>query len=144
MTLQIKNLEEYQQVYAASVADPEGFWAAQASSFHWHKPWDKVLEWNFTDPDINWFKGGKLNISENCLDRHLDTRGDQVAILWEPNDPEKPHVTYTYRELHAAVCQAANALLAMRLDALMVKEAFIQRAGQIAQRCHQQRCRPHR
>ncbi|MCB9081632.1 MAG: acetate--CoA ligase [Lewinellaceae bacterium] len=112
MTLQIKNLEEYQQVYAASVADPEGFWAAQASSFHWHKPWDKVLEWNFTDPDINWFKGGKLNISENCLDRHLDTRGDQVAILWEPNDPEKPHVTYTYRELHAAVCQAANALRA--------------------------------
>ena len=110
MLLQIKSLDEYKSAYKRSVEDPEGFWAEQASSFTWSKKWDKVLDWNFRDPDVKWFVGGKLNITENCLDRHLDTRGDKVAILWEPNDPKLPAITYTYKELHAEVCKTANAL----------------------------------
>ncbi len=112
MTLQIKSFEEYKDAYRRSVEDPEGFWAEQASTFTWRKKWDKVLEWNFREPDIKWFAGGKLNITENCLDRHLESRGDQVAILFEPNQPDAPVQKYTYRELHAAVCKTANALKA--------------------------------
>ncbi|MCB0640138.1 MAG: acetate--CoA ligase [Phaeodactylibacter sp.] len=116
MTLQIKTLEEYQNAYQRSVEDPEGFWAEQASTFSWRKPWDKVLDWNFKEPNINWFVGGKLNITENCLDRHLETRGDQVAIIWEPNEPNAPSVTYNYKELHAEVCKTANALKANGIE----------------------------
>lgn len=87
MSLQIKSLDEYRQVYARSVADPEGFWAEQASEFYWKKPWKQVLKWNFREPRVKWFLGGKLNITENCLDRHLETRGKQVALIWEPNNP---------------------------------------------------------
>jgi acetyl-CoA synthetase len=112
MTLQIKNFEEYQSAYQRSVADPEGFWAEQAASFTWRKPWTKVLKWNFRQPDIKWFVGGKLNITENCLDRHLATRGKQTAILWEPNDPKAKARKITYKQLHAQVCQFANALKA--------------------------------
>ena len=112
MTLQIKTIEEYQSAYARSVEDPEGFWAEQAETFQWRKPWDKVLDWNFTEPDVKWFVGGKLNITENCLDRHLATRGDQTAIIWEPNDPNTPTRHITYKELHAEVCKTANALKA--------------------------------
>lgn len=112
MTTRIRSFEDYQEVYKRSVEDPEGFWAEQADSFSWRKKWDKVLDWNFRDPDVKWFVGGKMNITENCLDRHLESRGDKVAILWEPNDPNEAHKTYTYRELHAAVCQMANALKA--------------------------------
>ncbi|MCB0553730.1 MAG: acetate--CoA ligase [Phaeodactylibacter sp.] len=112
MTLQIKSFEEYKEVYKRSVEDPEGFWAEQAATFNWHKKWDKVLEWNFREPKIEWFVGGKLNITENCLDRHLESRGDQVAILFEPNQPDAPVQTYTYKQLHAAVCKTANALKA--------------------------------
>ncbi|KAA3633396.1 MAG: acetate--CoA ligase [Bacteroidetes bacterium] len=112
MPLQIKSLDEYKSVYQRSVDDPEGFWAEQAETFNWSKKWDKVLDWNFREPDINWFVGGKTNITENALDRHLETRGDKVAILWEPNDPNAPSKTYTYKELHAEVCKAANALKA--------------------------------
>ena len=112
MTLQIKTIDEYNAAYKRSVEDPEGFWADQASTFQWRKKWDKVLDWDFRKPDIKWFAGGKLNITENCLDRHLETRGDQVAILWEPNNPDAPVRKYTYKQLHAAVCQAANALKA--------------------------------
>ncbi len=112
MTLQIKSFEEYQAEYQRSVEDPEGFWAEQAESFTWRKKWDKVLDWNFSDPDVKWFVGGKLNITENCLDRHLETRGDQVALLWEPNQPDSPVRSFTYRELHAEVCKTANALRA--------------------------------
>ncbi|MCC6725313.1 MAG: acetate--CoA ligase [Saprospiraceae bacterium] len=112
MTLQIKTLDEYKQAWQRSVDDPEGFWAEQAASFQWHKKWSKVLEWDFEQPDIQWFIGGKLNITENCLDRHLATRGDQTAILWEPNDPDAPVRSFTYKELHAEVCRAANALKA--------------------------------
>jgi acetyl-CoA synthetase len=110
MTTQITTFEEYQQVYARSVADPEGFWAEQAETFQWRKKWDKVLDWNFREPNVKWFSGGKLNITENCLDRHLAERGDQVAIKYEANDPSTPVRDITYRELHASVCQAANAL----------------------------------
>lgn len=110
MTLQIKSFEEYQEVYQRSVADPEGFWAEQAATFSWKKPWDKVLDWDFRKPDVKWFVGGKLNITENCLDRHLETRGDQTAIIFEPNDVNASARTYTYRELYTEVCKAANAL----------------------------------
>ena len=116
MTLQIKSFDEYQEVYEKSVQDPEGFWEEQAETFQWKKKWDKVLEWEFQTPEVKWFLGGKLNITENCLDRHLETRGDQVAILYEPNDPNDETKTYTYRELHAAVCQTANALKALGIQ----------------------------
>ncbi|MEL6865867.1 MAG: acetate--CoA ligase [Bacteroidota bacterium] len=112
MTLQIKNLDEYKSVYQRSVENPEAFWAEQAETFTWKKKWDKVLDWDFRKPDVKWFVGGKLNITENCLDRHLETRGDQTAILWEPNDPSQDFKTYTYKELHAEVCKTANALKA--------------------------------
>jgi acetyl-CoA synthetase len=112
MTSVIKTFEEYQQVYERSVTDPEGFWAEQAATFRWQKPWSKVVAWDFVQLDVKWFEGGQLNITENCLDRHLETRGDKVALLWEPNDPSAPNRSYTYRELHAAVSKAANALKA--------------------------------
>ncbi len=112
MTLQINSFDEYKEVYKRSVEDPEGFWAEQASSFTWKKKWDKVLDWNFKEPNVKWFVGGQMNITENCLDRHLEERGDQVAILFEPNDPDAPNKTYTYKELHAEVGKTANALKA--------------------------------
>ena len=112
MTLQIRSFDEYKSVYEKSVQDPEAFWAEQASTFHWRKKWDKTLEWEFNSPDVKWFVNGKLNITENCLDRHLEERGDQVAILWEPNDPEAPVQSFTYKELYVQVCKAANALKA--------------------------------
>ncbi|MEL6842146.1 MAG: acetate--CoA ligase, partial [Bacteroidota bacterium] len=110
MITRIRTFAEYEEVYRDSVQDPEAFWAKQADSFTWQKKWDKTLEWNFRDPDVKWFIGGKLNITENCLDRHLETRGDQAAIIWEPNDPNEAHKTYTYRELHREVCRMANVL----------------------------------
>ncbi len=116
MTLQVKSLDEYKSAYQRSVDDPEGFWAEQAATFSWHKKWDKVLQWDFKKPDVKWFLGGKLNITENCLDRHLEERGDKVAILWEPNDPNQPAKTYTFKELHAEVCRFANGLRAMGVE----------------------------
>ena len=113
MTTQITSFEEYQRVYQESVNDPEAFWAAQAETFTWRKKWDKVLDWEFRSPDVKWFLGGKLNITENCLDRHLETRGDQVAIKYEGNDPASPVQDITYRELYERVCQTANALKEM-------------------------------
>jgi len=112
MTKQIQSFEEYQSVYEQSVKDPKGFWAEQAQSFTWRKPWDKTLEWDFKKPDVKWFVGGKLNITENCLDRHLEKRGDKTALIWEPNEPNEEATTYTYKELHAEVCRFANALKA--------------------------------
>ena len=110
MTSRIRNFDEYQKEYARSVQNPELFWEEQANTFQWRKKWDEVLDWNFTEPDVKWFKGGKLNITENCLDRHLETRGDKVAILWEPNDPNEANRTYTYRELYHEVNRMANVL----------------------------------
>ncbi|MCE9539213.1 MAG: acetyl-coenzyme A synthetase, partial [Bacteroidetes bacterium] len=82
----ITSFEQYEKEYKKSVENPEAFWAEQAERFTWHKKWDNVLEWNFDEPAINWFNGGKLNITENCLDRHLEKRGDQIAIIAEPNN----------------------------------------------------------
>jgi len=110
MTYQISSLEDYKQTYQHSIEDPEGFWTKQAETFTWRKPWDNTLSWNFDTPDIKWFEGGQLNITENCLDRHIAERGDQVAILWEPNNPEDAVIRYTYSELLVAVCKCANAL----------------------------------
>ncbi len=111
MTLsRILTQQEYETAYAASVKDPEAFWAAQAETFTWKKKWDKVLQWNFDGPEVKWFLGGKLNITENCLDRHLATRGEKTAILWEPNDPNEAAQRLSYRELHDRVCRYANVL----------------------------------
>jgi acetyl-CoA synthetase len=106
----INNMEEYRAEYKRSVEQPEAFWAEKAEYFTWKKKWDKVLEWNFTEPDVKWFIGGKLNITENCLDRHLEKKGDQVAFIWEPNDLREAVRKITYKELHAEVCRFANVL----------------------------------
>ncbi|EKF55659.1 acetyl-coenzyme A synthetase [Galbibacter marinus] len=107
----IKHLEEYFQVYRKSVRDPESFWGEVAEEhFVWRKKWDNVLNWDFNKPEIKWFEGGKLNITENCIDRHLRTRGDKPAIIWEPNDPSQPAVHITYKNLHERVCKFANVL----------------------------------
>ncbi|WP_461140775.1 acetate--CoA ligase [Spirosoma pomorum] len=108
--MRIRTFDEYQSAYQKSVADPEAFWAEVAQNFQWRKPWTKTLQWNFEEPNVKWFIGGKLNITENCLDRHLETRGDQPAIIWEPNDPNEAGVTLTYRMLHDQVCRFANVL----------------------------------
>jgi acetyl-CoA synthetase len=107
---QIRSLEDYKSNYKKSVEDPEGFWAEVAENFTWKKKWDSVLNWNFTEPKIEWFKGAKLNITENCLDRHLETKGDQPALLWEANDPEEHHRRLTYKKLHEKVCMFAHVL----------------------------------
>ena len=85
---QIKSLEEYKSAYAKSLKEPEAFWAEVAENFVWKKKWDNVLDWNFTEPKIEWFKGAKLNITENCLDRHLATNANTPAIIWESNNPK--------------------------------------------------------
>lgn len=107
---QIKSLEDYKKQYSKSVEQPEEFWAEVASNFVWKKKWDTILEWNFEEPDVKWFRGGKLNITENCLDRHLEKNGDTPAIIWESNDPEEHHRVLTYKELHFKVMQFANVL----------------------------------
>jgi acetyl-CoA synthetase len=107
---QIKSAEEYKTAYKKSVDDPEGFWADVAESFLWRRKWDKVLEWNFKEPKVEWFKNGKLNITENCIDRHLEKHGDEAAIIWEPNNPDERTRTVTYKRLHKRVCQFAQVL----------------------------------
>lgn len=107
---QIKSIENYQKQYAHSVEKPEEFWSDIADSFVWKQKWDKVLEWDFNKPDIKWFLNAKLNITENCLDRHLAENGDRKAIIWEPNDPNEETRTFTYNELHKEVCRFAHAL----------------------------------
>ncbi|CAA0167948.1 acetate--CoA ligase [Tenacibaculum maritimum] len=107
----IKNLEEYFRVYRKSVRDPELFWEEIAEEhFLWHKRWDKVLSYDFSKPEVKWFEGAKLNITENCIDRHLRIRGDKTAILFEPNNPEEETQRITYKELHEKVCRFANVL----------------------------------
>jgi len=108
--LQIKSFENYKRVYDYSVKEPENFWSDIASTFQWRKKWDKVLEWDFKTPDIKWFQGAKLNITENCIDRHLSSLANKPAIIWEPNDPEESHRVLTYKQLHDKVCQFANVL----------------------------------
>ncbi|PST82362.1 acetate--CoA ligase [Pedobacter yulinensis] len=108
--MQINSIEAYELAYQKSVEKPEQFWGEIAQSFHWRKPWFKVLSWNFRDPEIKWFEGAKLNITENCLDRHLAAHADKAAIIWEPNDPEQDSITLTYKMLHERVCRFANVL----------------------------------
>lgn len=108
--MQITTLEDYKTTYQLSVDQPEQFWAGIADNFLWRKKWDKVLSWNFSEPDIKWFEGAKLNITENCLDRHLAEHGDKPAIIWEPNDPQKDSITLSYKILHEQVCRFANVL----------------------------------
>jgi acetyl-CoA synthetase len=107
---QIKSQEQYEMAYRVSVNEPDEFWASVAQNFQWRKKWDKVLEWNFTEPDIKWFQGGKLNITENCIDRHLKTMGEKPAFIWEPNNPEERVRVVTYNRLHKRVCQVAQML----------------------------------
>ena len=107
---QITSLQQYHQDYKKSVEDPEGFWGNIAGNFLWRKKWDKVLEWNFTEPKVEWFKGGKLNITENCIDRFLPQMADKPAIIWEPNDPTDRVRVVTYARLHKRVCQVAQML----------------------------------
>jgi acetyl-CoA synthetase len=108
--MRIKTFEEYQVAYQQSVDDPEGFWAEVAQQFQWRKPWKKVLSWDFQEARTKWFEGGVMNITENALDRHLAERGDQPAIIWEPNNPEDKAVTLTYNVLFDQVCRFANVL----------------------------------
>ncbi len=107
----IKHLEEYYQVYRKSVRDPETFWAEVAEEhFMWREKWKNVLSWDFTKPEVTWFEGAKLNITENCIDRHLRHRGHKTAILFEPNDPNEDAQHITYKQLHERVCKFANVL----------------------------------
>ena len=112
MTYQMRTLDDYHKTYQHSVEDPEGFWEQQAETFSWYRKWDSVLNWNFDEPRVTWFAGGQLNITVNCLDRHVHDKGDDTALLWEPNDPFGSIKSYTYIELLEAVCRVANALRA--------------------------------
>lgn len=107
---QIRSMAEYEDAYQQSVQNPENFWADIASHFYWRRRWDKVLDWNFKDPNVKWFTGAKMNITENCIDRHLEKLGNRPAIIWEPNDPEEHHRIITYKDLHDKVNQVANVL----------------------------------
>ena len=107
----IKHLEEYYQVYRKSINEPENFWEEIAEEhFLWRKKWDNVLEWDFKKPEVKWFQGAKLNITENCIDRHLATRGEKTAILFEPNDPKESAEHITYNQLYERVNKFANVL----------------------------------
>jgi acetyl-CoA synthetase len=110
MTPRITSFEEYKSVYQRSIEQPEAFWNEIADTFYWRKKWDKTLLWDFKKPEVKWFINGKLNITENTLDRHLADRGQQTAIIWEPNHPDEPVRKLTYRELHEQVCRFANVL----------------------------------
>lgn len=112
MSDRIHTLSGYFHEYQKSIAEPEKFWARIGDSFHWKKSWDKVLDWDFEGPDVKWFINGKLNITENILERHLFTIGDRPAIIWEPNDPSEEGRTITYKELYHEVCRFSNALKA--------------------------------
>ena len=107
----IKHLEEYYKIYHKSVKEPEVFWEKIAEeNFTWYKKWDNVLEWDFKKPEVKWYQGAKLNITENCIDRHLSTKGNKTAILFEPNNPGEETQHITYNQLHERVNRFANVL----------------------------------
>ncbi|HTE31050.1 MAG TPA: acetate--CoA ligase, partial [Chryseolinea sp.] len=108
----INSVSAYKEQYKHSVENPEAFWEEIAKEFVWKKKWNKVLEWDFNKPEVKWFVGGKLNITENCIDRHLSLRGNQTAIIWEPADPKDEATHITYNELHKQVCMVGNMLKA--------------------------------
>jgi acetyl-CoA synthetase len=106
----IKNLDEYKKLYQRSTSDLKGFWEECADQLDWYKKWDKVLEWDFTKPEVKWFLGGKLNASYNCLDRHLNSwRSNKVALIWQ-GEPLEENRIFTYQQLHYHVCKFANVL----------------------------------
>ncbi len=107
---QLKSLEQYQAAYKESIENPSGFWGNIAEHFQWKQKWSRVLDWNFSEPKVTWFKDATLNITENCIDRHLEKLGNEPAIIWESNDPEEHHRVLTYRDLYYKVCQFANVL----------------------------------
>jgi acetyl-CoA synthetase len=107
---QISTFKEYIGQYQKSIHNPEAFWAEVAEDFVWSKRWDKVLDWNFTEPAVKWFEGGLTNLCENCIDVHLPLRANETAIIWEPNDPHETFRTLTYGQLHTGVCRFANVL----------------------------------
>ena len=108
----IKSLSEFKQAKVQAEENPVGFWSEVAREFHWKSPWKQTLDYDFSIPEVKWFIGGKLNITENCLDRHLATQPNKTAILFEPNDPTGEVQRLTYKELHSRVCQTANMLKA--------------------------------
>ncbi len=110
MEKNISSFEDYKNEYAKSINNPETFWVEKANNFTWQKKWNNVLSWDFSKPEINWFGGGKLNITENCLDRHLEKREDQIAIKWIPNEPSEKSICLSYKELHSEVCRFSNVL----------------------------------
>lgn len=110
--MNISSFPDYQKHYKTSVQNPEAFWEGVANNFVWRKKWNKVLEWDFHKPEVKWFIGGKLNITENCIDRHLPARANQIAIIWEPNDPKDEARKITYQTLYDEVCKVANMLKA--------------------------------
>ncbi len=110
LDLQIKSKEEYETAYAKSLFDPEKFWSEIACHFKWQKQWDKVLDFDWDKASFKWFVGGKLNITENCLDRHLKDKANQTAIIWEPNNPDEQNRKLSYAELHTEVCKFSNVL----------------------------------
>ena len=110
ITMKINSLKEYNNQKEKFTQNPEKFWEKKANSFVWKKKWSEVLDWNFKDAKIKWFSGGKLNITENCLDRHLKKRGNQIAIKWIANNPNEKSIDLTYKELHKQVCKFSNVL----------------------------------
>ena len=110
MKATVRRMEDYKELYQKSLNDPEKFWGELAEELDWSKKWDKVLEWDFNKPEIKWFPGGKLNVSHNCLDRHLNTwRSNKVALIWQ-GEPLEENRFFTYQQLHYHVCKFANVL----------------------------------
>ena len=101
--MRINSLEEYHLEKEKFEKNPENFWAEKAKKFVWHKKWEEVLNWDFHAAKVEWFKGGKLNISENCLDRHLKNNGDRTAIKWIANNPNEKNIDLSYKELHLSL-----------------------------------------
>jgi acetyl-CoA synthetase len=116
MTPRINSFAEYKIAYQKSVEHPEAFWNDIAETFTWRKKWDSVLQWDFKKPEVKWFVNGKLNITENVLDRHLAERANQTAIIWEGNKPDEATRKLTYGELHEQVCKFANVLLSLGIE----------------------------
>ncbi len=110
MGKKITSFVEYKTEYKKSLTNPEKFWEEKAENFNWIKKWENVLSWDFKKPEIKWFDGGQLNITENCLDRHLEKKSDQIAIKWIANNPQEKSINLTYKELHLEVCKFANVL----------------------------------
>ena len=111
MSFDINSLEAYQKEYQRSIDDPEGFWSDKAARFLWKRKWDNVLgEWNFNEPKVEWFSGAKLNITENCLDRHLSNNSDHPAYVWISNNVDEPTISISYKELYQKVCRFSNVL----------------------------------